>query len=99
MLQNRYQLDLNLRLPTTGIKIFDEISKDMADNQPPLADSEVLAKFDSIGIGPGLTPSDTKNDTIRAGLENGIAEGEKLIDAQVQNLGKNVNGWLVNLDV
>ena len=22
-------------IPTTGIKIFDEISKDMADNQPP----------------------------------------------------------------
>lgn len=30
-------------IPTTGIKIFDEISKDKADNQPPLADSEVLA--------------------------------------------------------
>ncbi len=86
-------------IPTTGIKIFDEISKDMADNQPPVADSEVLVKFDSIGIGPGLTPSDTKNDTIRAGLENGIAEGEKIIDEKIQNLGMKVNGWLVNLDV
>jgi hypothetical protein len=85
-------------IPTTGIKIFDEISKDMADNPPPEADSEVLAKFATIGIGPGLTPSDTKNDTIRAALENGIAEGEKIIDAQVQNLGMKVNGWLVNLD-
>ena len=36
-------------IPTTGIKIFDEISKDMADNQPPTADSNVLVKFDSIG--------------------------------------------------
>jgi hypothetical protein len=85
-------------IPTTGIKIFDEISKDMADNPPPVADSEVLAKFATIGIGPGLIPSDTKNDTIRAALENGIAEGEKIIDAQVQNLGMKVNGWLVNLD-
>jgi hypothetical protein len=85
-------------IPTTGIKIFDEISKDMADNPPPVADSEVLAKFATIGIGPALTPSDTKNDTIRAALENGIAEGEKIIDAQVQNLGMKVNGWLVNLD-
>ena len=86
-------------IPTTGIKIYDEISKDMADNPPPAADSKVLAKFDSIGIGPGLTPSDTKNDTIRAALENGIGEGEKIIDAKVQNLGMKVNGWLVNLDV
>jgi hypothetical protein len=86
-------------IPTTGIKIYDEISQDMADNPPPPADSEVLAKFATIGIGPGLTPSDTKNDTIRAALENGITEGEKLIDAQVQNLGMKVNGWLVNLDI
>ena len=86
-------------IPTTGIKIFDEISKDMADNQPPTADSNVLVKFDSIGIGPGLTPSDTKNDTIRMALENGIAEGEKIIDTKVKNLGMKVNGWLVNLDV
>ena len=85
-------------IPTTGIKIYDEISKDMADNPPSGADSEVLAKFATIGIGPGLTPSDTKNDTIKAALENGIAEGEKIIDAKVQNLGTNVNGWSVNLD-
>ena len=85
-------------IPTTGIKIFDEISKDMADNEPPVADSEMLAKFATIGIGPGLTPSDTKNDTIRAGLENGIAEGEKIIDAKIQNLGTKINGWSVNLD-
>ena len=63
------------------------------------ADSNVLVKFDSIGIGPGLTPSDTKNDTIRMALENGIAEGEKIIDTKVKNLGMKVNGWLVNLDV
>ena len=86
-------------IPTTGIKIYDEISKDMADNPPPATDSKVLANFATIGIGPGLTPSDTKNDTIRAALENGIAEGEKLINEKVQYLGMNVNGWLVNLDL
>jgi hypothetical protein len=86
-------------IPTTGIKIYDEISKDMADNPPPAADSKVLSKFATIGIGPGLTPSDTKNDTIRVALQNGIAEGEKLIDTQVQNIGAKVNGWLVNLDI
>lgn len=86
-------------IPTTGIKIYDEISQYMADNPPPAADSGVLAQFATIGIGPGLTPSDTNNDTIRAALEKGITEGEKLIDAQAQNIGTKVNGWLVNLDV
>jgi len=85
-------------IPTTGIKIYDEIGQDMVDNLPPVADSEVVAKFATIGMGPGLTPSDTKNDTIRVALENGIAEGEKLIDAKVQNLGVKINGWSVNLD-
>jgi hypothetical protein len=46
-------------IPTTGIKIYDEISNDMADNPPPAADCDVLAKFATIDIGPGLTPSDT----------------------------------------
>ena len=73
-------------IPTTGIKIYDEISKDVADNPPPATDSKVLANFATIGIGPGLTPSDTKNDTIRAALENGIAEGEKLINEKVEIL-------------
>ncbi len=71
----------------------------MADNPPPAADSEVVAKFANIGIGPSSTPSETTNDTIRAALENGITEGEKLIDEQVQYIGEKVNGWLVNLDV
>lgn len=86
-------------IPTTSINIYDEISQDMADNPPPSADSAVLAQFATIGIGPGLTPTDTNNDTIITALENGITEGEKLIDAQVQNIGMDVNGWLVNLDM
>ena len=85
-------------IPTTGIKIFNEISKDMAYNQPPESDSKVLAKFATIGIGPGLKPSDTKNETIRAALENGITEGQKLIDSKVQVIGNKVNGWKVNLN-
>lgn len=86
-------------IPTTGINIYDEISKGMADNRPPVADSDVLAQFTTIGIGPGLTPSDTDNQTIQGALENGITEGEKLIDEKIQVLGTTINGWLVNLDV
>jgi hypothetical protein len=80
-------------IPTTGIKIYDEISRDMADNSHPQNDSAVVAKFETIGIGPGMTPSTQTNETIRQALDKGIAEGEKLIDARIQELGANVNGW------
>lgn len=80
-------------IPPTGIKIYDEISKDMADNPPPLNDSAVIVKFKTIGIGPGMTPSTQTNETIRQALENGIAEGEKIINARLRVLGADVNGW------
>jgi hypothetical protein len=80
-------------IPATGIKIYDEISWDMAENPPSQNDSAVLAKFESIGIGPGLTPSKQTNETIQQALENGITEGEKIINARLRVLGANVNGW------
>ncbi len=86
-------------IPATGIKIYDEISKDMAYNQPPAADSGVIAKFATMGIGPDMSPSETQNETIKSALDNGITEGEKLIDEKIQGLGMRVNGWDVNLEV
>lgn len=80
----------------TGIAIFDEISNDMIKNPPAEADSAVAAKFKLIGIGPGLTPSQTANDTIKTSLEIGIAEGEQIINQKVQNLGTVVNGWSIS---
>lgn len=44
-------------IPKTGVTIYDEISSDMANNAPPQNDSAVIAKFKTIGIAPGLTPS------------------------------------------
>ncbi|MGC1929546.1 MAG: DUF1214 domain-containing protein, partial [Candidatus Nitrosopolaris sp.] len=60
----------------------------------PPSDPQLLAKFASIGIGPGKTPSVTSNDTIKKALETGITEGQKLINAKVTNIGTLVNGWL-----
>jgi hypothetical protein len=80
-------------IPKTGIKIYDEIGQDMAYNPPPQNDSPVVAKFKTIGIGPNTTPSTQTNETIRQALENGILEGEKLIDARIQVLGADINGW------
>jgi hypothetical protein len=80
-------------IPITGIKIYDEIGRDMAKNLPSKNDSAVITKFEIIGIGPGMTPSTQTNETIRQALENGIAEGEKIINARLRVLGADVNGW------
>ena len=80
----------------TGIKIYDEMGQAMIGNPLNPPDPVLVTKLASIGIGPGKTPSTEANDTIKAALQTGITEGQKLIDAKVANLGTNVNGWLVN---
>jgi hypothetical protein len=79
----------------TGIKIYDEISQAMIGNPLNPPDPILLTKLASIGIGPGKTPLSEANDTIKAALQTGITEGQKLIDAKVPNLGANINGWRV----
>jgi hypothetical protein len=86
-------------IPRSGIEVYDEISKTMIDNAPNPPDPELIAKFETLGIGPGKTPSSTTNATIRQALETGITEGEKLIDAKVLAFGTNKNGWLLNLNL
>jgi hypothetical protein len=77
----------------TGIKIYDEISQAMVGNPLNPADPVLVTKLASIGIGPGKTPSTEANDTIKAALQTGITEGQKIIDAKVPNTGANQNGW------
>ena len=83
-------------IPTTGIKIYDEISAAMVGNPLNPPDPTLVKKLASIGIGPGMTPSTQANDTIKSALQTGITEGEKLIYAKVANFGANVNGWTIN---
>jgi hypothetical protein len=83
-------------IPTTGIKIYDEIGKAMIGNPLNPPDPGLVTKLASIGIGPGKVPSTEANDTIKTALQTGITEGQKMIDAKVANVGANVNGWLVN---
>src|SRR5215207_2518320 len=83
-------------IPTTGIKIYEEIGRAMHGNPLNPPDPALVTKLASIGIGPGLTPSTQANDTIKTALQTGITEGEKLIAAQVPNLGTEVNGWRVS---
>jgi hypothetical protein len=80
----------------TGIKIYDELSQAMIGNPLNPPDPGLVAKITSIGIGSGKTPSTEANATIKAALQTGITEGQKMIDTRVANIGTNVNGWLVN---
>jgi hypothetical protein len=78
----------------TGIKIFDEIGQAMVGNPLNPPDPGLVSKLASIGIRPGKTPSTEANATIKAALQTGITEGQKMIDAEVANAGTKVNGWL-----
>jgi hypothetical protein len=82
----------------TGIKIYDEIGQAMIGNPLNPPDPTLVDKLASIGISPGMTPSTQANDTIKAALETGIREGQRLIDTKVANVGTVVNGWLINTD-
>ena len=64
-------------IPTTGIKIYDEISAAMNVNPLNPPDPTLVKKLASIGVGPGMTPSTQANDTIKSALQTGITEGEK----------------------
>lgn len=83
-------------IPTTGIKIYDEIDQAMIGNPLNPPDPGLVTKHASIDIGPGKVASTAANDTIKAALQTGITEGQKIIDATVANVGTKVNGWLVN---
>lgn len=76
----------------TGIKIYDEIGQAMVGNPLNPPDPGLVTKLASIGVGPGKTPSTEAK--LKAALQTGITEGQKMIDAQVANAGTKVNGWL-----
>jgi len=86
-------------IPAAGVKVYDAISQAMVGNPQtyPPPDPLLLTKFASIGVGPGKTPSKAAatNSTLNAALQSGIAEGEKLINTKIANIGTPVNGWLL----
>jgi hypothetical protein len=76
-------------IASTGIKIFDEIGQAMVGNPLNPPDPGLVSKLASIG----KMPSTEANATMKAALQTGITEGQKMIDAEVANTGTKVNGW------
>jgi hypothetical protein len=83
-------------IPTTGIKLFNELSQAMVGNPLNPPDPILVSKLKSIGIGPGKIPSTEANDTIKSALETGISKGDKLIKSKINSIGTIVNGWSYN---
>jgi hypothetical protein len=81
-----------------GLEYFDILSRTLTDNLPPANQSNLLKRFESLGIGAGLVPSkEVTNETIIQALKQGIIDGEKMIDQKFVNLGTTLNGWTFNL--
>ena len=60
-------------------------------------EKEIRAKLARIGIGPGKT-FDFKDLSLehKAEVGLGMKEGEKKVDEEVNNIGKEINGWKVS---
>ena len=63
-------------IPTTGIKIYDEIVQEMIDKPLNPPDPVLVTKLASIGISPRKTPSTQSNDIVKTALQTGITEGQ-----------------------
>jgi hypothetical protein len=82
-----------------GAVFFDELGDALARN-PPSTDEDraELARFASLGIGPGLRPTEGAGEAIEAALEAGVTAGAARIAAAAAN-AEVVNGWTVHLDI
>jgi len=72
----------------TGLGFFDALGQLLARFPPPAADSDQLAVFSAVGIGPGETPSGNSRlsaETLR-GLSDAVAAGPAQIKADAKTV-------------
>ena len=74
--------------PAAGLQFFDELGEQLALFPPPSADAPALARFATVGIGPGKTPSTDSSlgAGIQQGLTDAVAAGPADIEKQTQAL-------------
>jgi hypothetical protein len=74
--------------PPTGVAFFDQLGTLLAQFPPPAADSAAIARFASVGIGPGRSPSTDAAlsvDTVR-GLSDAAEAGPGQVQKDTQSL-------------
>jgi hypothetical protein len=86
-------------LPTNGLAWLDALGRALAANPPPARDRPLLARLATVGVGPGMRPSERGLPAevlagLRAGVEREAAElpGSSRISVLQQALAS--GGWL-----
>jgi len=82
------------------IAFFDALGDALAEFPPPAADDALLAKLQTVGIGPGRHPSRAGlNAATLRGLRDGLAAGRGQVETDLKTLYLQSfpfhNGWLV----
>ena len=68
--------------------------EELKTNPPPPGEAQLLAQFQTIGLGPGRVPStEVKDPPILAALQSAVTTGEKQISEKLNSLEQKVNGW------
>ncbi len=79
---------------------YDELGDALAVNRPATdADRDALARFASLGIGPGRHPYATGTPVARAVLARAVAQGEANVAAVAASQSRAVNGWTIRTDI
>jgi hypothetical protein len=68
-------------------------------NPPHITDWSTIARLNRLGIVPGQSfDFDKASPEIKAGLEQAVVDGLKLMQAKLPTLARVVNGWQMNTD-
>ena len=86
----------------TGLRFLDRLGSLLERFPPPARDDPILAKLATVGIGPGMKPSEdpSLNRDERRGLRNAVADGPDAVRADIRQYYIEGfaahNGWLVS---
>ena len=69
------------------------VNQMLADNPPPAAEADMVARFAEAGIGKGITPTPAQIETLGAALKGVLAD---LAEPQASDMG---GGWTMSVDV
>jgi len=85
---------------TQDASFYDELGDALGSNAPATdADRAALARFASLGIGPGRHPFSDGSPAARDLLTRGVARGEAAVTAAARSQSRARDGWTIRLDI
>ncbi len=83
----------------SAAKYFSYGAELMKLNPPHITDWSTIARLNRLGIVPGQSfDFDAASPTVKAGLEQAVVDGLKLMQEKLPTLARVVNGWQLNTD-